>query len=261
MQDNAVNTTPDQQQADRIREAEAKVAAMFANAKSQNKRPVKKRSSRNEDTAPVLPFVPPVKQESKVPADTPPREETIPAKTETAVSETAADIPSDTVADSAEAVSETDKVSEAEARVAAMFASAKSQSKAPSKLSRDIFADKKKASADPDETSQKLSDAEDKLDALFANAAAQDSTAKKGGNFGMLVTEVLILEFIGIFILFMALNSSVPGFSIIGVLMPATVGILYRMYAKQLTLMEAISKCKLHIFISIFIFVCAMLSV
>lgn len=261
MQDNTVNNTPDQQQADRIREAEAKVAAMFANAKSQNKRPVKKRISRSEDTAPVLPFVQPVRQESKVPEDTSPREENVPAETEKAVPETAADIPSDIRNDAAEAVSETDKVSEAEAKVAAMFASAKSKSKAPSKLTRDIFADKKAETTRDADISQELKTAEDKLDALFADAQAQNANEKKGGDLARLVTEVMILEFIGLFILFAALHSSVPGFSIVGVIMPATVGILYRMYAKQLTLMEAVSKCKLHIFISLFIFVCAMLSV
>ena len=67
MQDKPENNVPDRQQAERIMEAEAKVAAMFESARSQNKRSDKKRRTFHEDSAPVLPFVPPVKQESAKP--------------------------------------------------------------------------------------------------------------------------------------------------------------------------------------------------
>ncbi|HNZ98524.1 hypothetical protein [Ruminococcus sp.] len=249
MQDMPENNVPDQQQAERIREAEAKVAAMFESARSQNKRSDKKRRTFHEDSAPVLPFVPPVKQESIKPAKTEVHEASDIAKEH--LSGLADDIlPADTDKETAEPA---DSVSEAETRVEAMLANARTQSKKPSVLSRELFVPK----AEQNKPAQETSD--DRIDAMFADARLQGSM-KDDNSATYLATEVVILEFVSLFLFFMAMKSEMPGFSLIAVLLPIIAGILYRMFAKQLTLREAVSKCKLHIFISVFNFVCAMLS-
>lgn len=244
MQDKPENNVPDRQQAERIREAEAKVAAMFESARSQNKRSDKKRRTFHEDSAPVLPFVPPVKQERAKP-------DTSADIAEEHLSGLAEDIlPAEPDKETAEPA---DSVSEAEAKVEAMLANARSQSQKPSALSRELFAGKADEKQDP----PKLSD--DKFDAIFADARMRSSMEKKNAG-TVLATEVVIMEFISLFLFFIAMNSENPVFSLIAVLLPVFAGIGYRLFAKQMSLKEAASKCKLHIFISVFNLVCAMLS-
>ena len=194
----------------------------------------------------------------------------------------------------------TDKQKEAEAKVAAMFASASAGKKQPKKKhimlsSKDVvpsvklpetkkskengFAEILNRAAvkeniekkDDDSTENPVSaepknkqeEAEEKVAAMFADAAAQNPHGKsKGGRLPDLGTEIVILEFISIIMFFTGQKYDETGvISLFAVLMPTFVGIGYRILFRQLTLQESFSKCKLHIFITCFFFICIMMSV
>lgn len=247
MQDNdmelggAEDSSEEDEQLRKKREAEERVAKMFANAKTQSKRPKKKSSSMTYSDVPI----------ASRPAV---RKEAVKAETEEPLGETI----HESVAPSAETPTISDKqekLREAEEKVAKMFAESSTSGK------RDM---KSLCSLPPAETAEqqeKNKTAEDKLAEIFAAAEAQKNSSKKG-RFGSLVTEILILEVVSLFLFFITMNKEAPSFfSLFTVLLPVIVGIGYRVLKQQLTLLEAISRCKLHIAATVFFFLCIIFSV
>ena len=106
-----------------------------------------------------------------------------------------------------------------------------------------------------------LSEAEERAAAILSFEGSSKEGVKHKSGAAYLAIELLILEIIA-FILFFATYSSesLGGLGLIAMLMPAIVGILIRMFRDQLSLMEAVSKCKFHIILSCFFLVCVMLS-
>lgn len=104
---------------------------------------------------------------------------------------------------------------------------------------------------------------EEKVAAMFAQASASNHHGKsKSYNLSATGTEVMILEFISLFIFFMCMNSPMfETFSFLAVMMPPIVGIASRILRHGLTLSEAVSKCKLHIFVAILFFIIIFLTV
>lgn len=104
---------------------------------------------------------------------------------------------------------------------------------------------------------------EDKVAEMFAGAASlprhHGKTTVHDSSYSM--EEVLLLEAIALFFFFLCMKSDLPSvFSLVAVLIPAIAGITYRVSRGQLTLREAVSRCKTHIFISVFNFICIILS-
>lgn len=106
-----------------------------------------------------------------------------------------------------------------------------------------------------------LAEAQDKAAAILSFEGGSKEGLKHKNGAAYLALELLILEIIA-FILFFATYSSeiFGGLGLVAMLMPAIVGILMRMFKDQLSLKEAVSKCKLHIGLSCFFLVCIMLS-
>ena len=108
---------------------------------------------------------------------------------------------------------------------------------------------------------QSLKEAEDKAAAILSFEPSSAKSAKKtdgGINVGM---EILILEVIALLFFFLCMRSGLDGLALIAVLMPAIYGILSRMLFHQLTLIEAVSKSKLHIFMTAVLLIAIIASV
>ncbi|MBR6967396.1 MAG: hypothetical protein IKH78_02585 [Ruminococcus sp.] len=102
---------------------------------------------------------------------------------------------------------------------------------------------------------------EEKVAEMFALAGEPKRKKKSGTGLSSLGAEVFILEFISVFIYFLSLRASVPDLVVLlAVLMPVIVGIGVRVLKQQLTLKEAVSKCKLHIALTSFFLLCIILS-
>lgn len=234
----AEDTSEEDEQLRKKREAEERVAKMFANAKTQSKRPNKKSSSMTYSDVP-LPAV---------------KKETVRTETE----ELSGEINQKSAELSAEAPTEADKqekLREAEEKVAKMFAESSTSGKLDMKSLCSL------PPAETAEQQEKNKIAEDRLAEIFAAAEATKNSSKKG-RFGSLVTEIVILEFISLFLFFITMNKESPSFfSLFAVLLPVIVGIGYRVVKQQLPLLEAISRCKLHIGATVFFFLCIIFSI
>lgn len=240
----APDTADEDEQLRKKREAEEKVAKMFANAKTQSKRPKKKASSMTYSDVPIASRTEVQKENGMSEADKVPEE----IKLESAASPAEA-------ANAADIADKQEKIREAEAKVAKMFAESGTSGKLDMKNLCSL------PTAETPEQQEKNKTAEDRLAEIFAAAEAQKNSLKKG-RFGSLVTEILILELISLFLFFVTMNNESPSFfSLFAVLMPAIVGIGYRVVKQQLPLIEAISKCKLHIGATVFFFLCIIFSV
>ena len=106
-----------------------------------------------------------------------------------------------------------------------------------------------------------LQKAEENAAAILSFEGSSKEGVKHKSGAAYLAIELLVLEIIA-FILFFATyrSESFGGFGLIAMLMPIIVGILMRMFKDQLSLKEAVSKCKFHIILSCFFLVCIMLS-
>lgn len=169
---------------------------------------------------------------------------------------------------------------QAEAKIEAMFAQARASkgsakkppspavpSKPEDTAEKHLLPEKKAAPEEsilPEENSgdHQLT-AEEKVEAMFAQASTLKHSSKaSGSNLFATGTEVMILEFISLFIFFMCMNSPMfEVFAILAILMPPIAGIAYRITSKQYTLVESVSKCKLHIIVSALFFIGIFLTV
>ena len=261
VQNEALSSSGQDEQQQRIREAEEKVAAMFASAKSQTKRPGKRRSSTASNE--ILPssgadlFMDSSKRSEKKVTEILASKNLPKSDAETEEKS----IFSDEVLFPESPDEPTDKVKDAEEKVAAMFASARSAANSDRKMISNLFPGELPAPSDDTEKNDKIREAEKKLDELLASSGYQDDAQKKSKSFALLVWEIIALEFFSILLFILTMNSEMQGLSLFAILMPALVGIGYRIIKKQLSLREAASECKLHIIISCFFFLCVILSV
>ena len=107
----------------------------------------------------------------------------------------------------------------------------------------------------------KLTEAEEKAAAILEFEGSQKAGAEQKSSAAYLAVELLVLEIIAFLLFFATFRSEEwGGVGLIAMLMPAIVGILMRMFRDQLSLKEAVSKCKFHIFLSLFFLVCVMLT-
>ena len=237
-----VTDTVDKQE--KIKEAEERVAKMFANAKTQSNRAKKKGSSMTYSDVPIA-------------LRTAVHKETENAENEKLLSEIkqgSASVSSESTIVS-DAVDKQEKLREAEEKVAKMFAESSTSGKMNLKSLCSL------PPAETAEQQEKNKIAEDRLAEIFAAAEAQKNSSKKG-SFGSVVTEIVILESISLFLFFITMNAESPSFlSLFAVLLPVIVGIGYRVVKQQIPLLEAISKCKLHIGATVFFFICIIFSV
>ena len=106
-----------------------------------------------------------------------------------------------------------------------------------------------------------LTEAEEEASAILEFNGSNNSDGKAKNTVSYLAVELLILEIIAFIIFFATFRSEEwGGVGLIAMLMPAIVGILIRMFKDQLSLKEAVSKCKVHIGVSCLFLVCIMLS-
>lgn len=106
-----------------------------------------------------------------------------------------------------------------------------------------------------------LAEAQDKAAAILSFEGGSKEGLKHKNGAAYLALELLILEIIAFILFFATYRSEIfGGLGLVAMLMPAIVGILMRMFKDQLSLKEAVSKCKLHIGLSCFFLVCIMLS-
>ncbi len=270
------------EQQNRHKEAEARVDEIFANARAQRKPVRKKRSLPScEDDF-----------HAPLPSKNDPSYNKEESSNYTGTQETAAPdkyLSSDEYLMSSEFINQKLSYDEAQKKVDAIFASARSQRK-PRKTSGDsilsreilpysktdekqygsaadgIFAGagqlkKAKDSSLSDGTKDSSNEAMEKAAEIFAIAGAQEKSSKKNG-LSSLVKELVILEFISLIIFIFSLANDLPGgLSLFAVFMPVIAGIGYRMFFRQLSLQEAVSKCRPHIVLSCLFFLCALLSV
>ena len=106
-------------------------------------------------------------------------------------------------------------------------------------------------------------EAEEEIAKLFAFESAKNGRKKsKWNNAPGIGSEIAALEFISIFLFLFSMRSGTPGtFSLIAILLPVIAGIGYRLIWQKLSLIEAASRCKPHMFISACFYICVILSV
>ncbi|MCR5601566.1 MAG: hypothetical protein K6G33_12585 [Ruminococcus sp.] len=105
-------------------------------------------------------------------------------------------------------------------------------------------------------------EAVDRVAEMFDKAIAANGKRKKSGSdMSSASMEIIVLEVISILFFIFSINSSLPEVvSLIAVFMPAIVGIISRMLLQQLTLKDAVSKCKLHIAVTFLFLMIAVMS-
>lgn len=107
----------------------------------------------------------------------------------------------------------------------------------------------------------KLTEAEEKAAAILEFEGSHKAGVEQKSSAAYLAVELLVLEIIAFLLFFATFRSEEwGGVGLIAMLMPAIVGILMRMFRDQLSLKEAVSKCKFHIFLSLFFLICVMLT-
>jgi Flp pilus assembly protein TadB len=107
---------------------------------------------------------------------------------------------------------------------------------------------------------ESLREAEEQAAAILSFEPSQDKSDKKQGSSGIGV-EIVILLIISLLLFFVCMHAKLDWLALVAVFLPAIYGILSRLLFRQLSLKEAVSKSKLHIFISCFFMLCAILSV
>jgi len=189
---------------------------------------------------------------------------------------------------------------EAEAKVAEMFAAAKTSSKRDKKKEKsaaheeELSAPEQESSYEEDDeespglfslaslnklrkqddsddtfglselTEQKLTpeEAEEKIASVFAAASAKNPNKSKGSSTSAFGLELALLESLSFFLFIASMRSGIPGaFSPVAIFLPVILGVGYRMICHQFSLLEALSKCKPHIFISAFFYLCLLISI
>ncbi|MBR6394248.1 MAG: hypothetical protein IKS13_05460 [Ruminococcus sp.] len=135
--------------------------------------------------------------------------------------------------------------------------------KEPKSKKEDIVNEKVMSLTKLTESELKPDEAEKKIAELFAVASTQNPHSKsKGSNLSDTSLEIIILELISILLFAAARNSDTLWvFSPVAIFLPVLLGIGYRIYRYQYTLKEAASRCKLHMVISAFFYICVILSV
>lgn len=105
-------------------------------------------------------------------------------------------------------------------------------------------------------------EAVDRVAEMFDKAIAANGKRKKSSSdMSSASMEIIVLEVISILFFIFSMNSSLPEVvSLIAVFMPAIVGIFSRMLLQQLTLKDAVSKCKLHIAVTFLFLMIAVMS-
>ena len=112
-----------------------------------------------------------------------------------------------------------------------------------------------------DEHIDEYKEAKEKAAAILNFTAPADKSDKNKSETSAVAMELMVLEIISIMLFIVSMSSMSGGpLSFIAVILPVMVGVGYRMLAKQLSLREAVSKCKLHIVISCILFVCIALA-
>lgn len=101
----------------------------------------------------------------------------------------------------------------------------------------------------------------DKVAEMISSASAANELEKKKPKLSDSSGEIVLLEFISFIIFIVTYNSNVPEIiPLVAVFLPVIAGIGGRILLQQLTLREAAAKCKMHIIITCFFFVCITLS-
>ena len=222
------------------REAEEKVAKMFASAKTPDKRGKKKGSSMTCSDVPIASKASVQKAAAKT-------EELKPVSEK--IQENAAP-----PQEASTAADKEEKLKAAEEKIGKMFADASISDK------RDIKSLCSLPAAETAEQQEKNRKAEAKLEELFSAAEAEKNSLQKD-SFSSLVMEVVILEAVSLVLFFITMHFEMDVLSLFAVLLPVIAGIGYRVLKHQLSLLEAVSKCKLHIAATAFIFICIIASV
>ncbi|WP_298531673.1 hypothetical protein [uncultured Ruminococcus sp.] len=106
-------------------------------------------------------------------------------------------------------------------------------------------------------------EAEEKIAKVFAAASAQQAKSKaKSSPMSMIGLELALLESLSFFLFIASMRSGIPGpFSPVAIFLPIIIGMGYRMIFQQLNLFEAASKCKPHIIIAVFFYVCLLITI
>ena len=101
----------------------------------------------------------------------------------------------------------------------------------------------------------------DKVAEMISSASAANELEKKKPKLSDSSGEIVLLEFISFIIFIVTYNSNVPEIiPLIAVFLPVIAGIGGRILLHRLTLREAAAKCRMHIIITCFFFVCITLS-
>ncbi|WP_455528986.1 hypothetical protein [Ruminococcus sp.] len=224
----------------RKREAEERVAKMFASAKTPSKRCKEKGSSMTCSDVPIASKAVLQKTSAKT-------EDIRPIIEKKQISAAS-------LVEASAAAEEEEKLKAAEEKIGKMFADASISDK------RDIKSLCSLPPAENDEQQEKNRNAEARLEELFSAAEAERNSLYKD-SFASLVMEVVVLEAVSLVLFFITMHYEMDVLSLFAVLLPVIAGIGYRVVKHQLTLMEAVSKCKLHIAATVFIFICIIASV
>ena len=196
----------------RKREAEERVAKMFASAKTPNKRGKKKGSSMTYSDVPIASKAAVQKAAAKT-------EELKPVSEK--IQENAA--PSE---EAATAADKEEKLKAAEEKIGKMFAEASISEK------RDIKSLCSLPPAETDEQQEKNRDAEARLEEIFSAAEAERNSMHKD-SFASLVMEVVVLEAVSLVLFFITMHYEMDVLSLFAVLLPVIAGIGYRAVRHQ----------------------------
>lgn len=237
---NKQTVSEEDEQLRRKREAEDRVAKMFASAKTPSKRGKKKGSSMTYSDVSIASKASVQKAAAKTEELKPVSEK---KQENAAPSEEAPTAPDNE-----------EKLKAAEEKIGKMFADASISDK------RDIKSLCSLPSAETDEQQEKNRNAAARLEEIFSAAEAERNSLHKD-SFASLVMEVVVLEAVSLVLFFITMHYEMDVLSLFAVLLPAIAGIGYRVVKQQLTLKEAVSKCKLHIAATAFIFICIIASV
>ena len=113
-----------------------------------------------------------------------------------------------------------------------------------------------------EEISDSLKEAKEQAADILAYGLAPKTDKKQISSFAKSVREIILLELVSLALFFLSLKDGIPSnFSLFAILLPALVGIGSRLLVQKLSLKEAVLKCKWHIILTFFIFICIVLSI
>ena len=131
----------------------------------------------------------------------------------------------------------------------------------PELLAEQIIKNETEADKVESELKDSRQAAVDKVAEMISSASAENELEKKKPKLSDSSGEIVLLEFVSFIIFIVTYNSNVPEIiPLIAVFLPVIAGIGGRALLQQLTLREAAAKCKMHIIITCFFFVCITLS-